>query len=228
MNLFAFSSFILVLCFGWMQFYSAVRHQFNGAIEYKAAAAKAYRQLERERLAWNLEKDQFLDFRQNVATLMPEALKKKGLGVEGYPYRNLASVITRPQSNKIKDLVAKSLFEQGKNHFRKKNFDQSGKLFKEVIAKYGYTAYVNEAYFLLAEGYYQQGKYEDSTRTIQQMLELFPSHELTGFSMIRLGKIYEAQNRNEEAIDIYKTVMRSFPQRDVAGQAKASLKGVDL
>lgn len=228
MNLFAFSSFILVLCFGWMQFYSAVREQFNGVAEYKAASIKAHRQLERERLAWNLEKDQFLEFRQNVATLMPETVKQKGQGLSGYPYRSLASVITKPQSNKIKDLIAKSLFEQGKKHFRNKKYEQSAKLFKDVIAKYSYTTYVNEAYFLLAEGYFQQGQYEESTRTIQQMLELFPAHELTGFSLIRLGKIYEVQNRNEEAIDIYKTVMRSFPQRDVAGQAKASLKGVEL
>ena len=33
--------------------------------------------------------------------------------------------------------------------------------------------------------------------------------------------------RNEEAVDIYKTVLRSYPQRDVASQAKASLRGVD-
>ena len=53
-------------------------------------------------------------------------------------------------------------------------------------------------------------------------------HELTGFALIRLGRIYEMQNRNEEAVDIYKTVLRSYPQRDVASQAKASLKGVEL
>ena len=60
------------------------------------------------------------------------------------------------------------------------------------------------------------------------MVELIPHHELTGFALIRLGRIYEMQNRNEEAVDIYKTVLRSYPQRDVASQAKASLKGVEL
>ena len=60
------------------------------------------------------------------------------------------------------------------------------------------------------------------------MIELFPTHELTGFAMVRLGRIFEAQKRAEEAVDIYKTVLRSFPQRDVASQAKASLKGIEL
>jgi hypothetical protein len=41
-----------------------------------------------------------------------------------------------------------------------------------------------------------------------------------------LGRVYELQNRSEEAVDIYKTVLRSYPQRDVASQAKASLRGI--
>jgi TolA-binding protein len=46
--------------------------------------------------------------------------------------------------------------------------------------------------------------------------------------MVRLGRIYEIENRNEEAVDIYRTVLRSFPQKDVAAQAKSSLRGLDL
>jgi TolA-binding protein len=60
------------------------------------------------------------------------------------------------------------------------------------------------------------------------MVELFPQSELTGFALIRLGSIYQIQNRNEEAVDIYKTVMRSYPQRDVASQARASLRDLEL
>lgn len=211
-----------------MQFYASSREQFNGVREYKELASKRERQLQRERLAWNLEKDQFLAFRYDVATMMPEIVKQKGQGLAGYPIRSLASQLTQPQAEMVRGLVAKSLFEKGKEYFRKREYGKSSKLFKELIEKFGYTTYVAEAYFLLAEGYFQDGQLEESTRTIQQMLELFPAHELTGFSLVRLGRIYEMQNRNEEAIDIYKTVMRSFPQRDVAGQAKASLRGIEL
>ena len=37
-------------------------------------------QNEEEHLAMSLEREQFLEFRQNVATLMPDVLKEKGLG----------------------------------------------------------------------------------------------------------------------------------------------------
>jgi TolA-binding protein len=87
---------------------------------------------------------------------------------------------------------------------------------------------VTESYFLMAEGHFLSNELEECTAIVQQMVDLFPQHELTGFALIRLGRIYEIQNRNEEAVDIYKTVLRSYPQRDVASQAKASLKGVEL
>jgi len=63
---------------------------------------------------------------------------------------------------------------------------------------------------------------------IQRMIDLFPGHEVSGFSMIRLGKIMESRGRASDAIDIYKTVLRTFPQREVASQAKASLAGVSF
>ena len=60
------------------------------------------------------------------------------------------------------------------------------------------------------------------------MLNLYPESELTGFALLRMGKIYEFQDRREDAIDLYQTILRSFPQRDVAGQASRSLRSVEL
>lgn len=228
MKLTPFLSFILVLALGWMQFYASVREQFNGVSEAKQTAQRTHEKLQRERLAWNLERDQFLEFRQDVATLMPDVLKEKGQGEAGYPYRNLASILTKSEANKVRELVAKTMFERGKEYFRNKQYEKSERLFTQLIEKFSYSSYVTESYFLLAEGYFQSGNLEESTRTIQNMMEQFPGHELTGFSLIRMGRIFEAQNRTEEAIDIYKTVLRSFPQRDVASQARGSLKGIDL
>lgn len=228
MNLGTFTSFILLLCLGWMQLYSKVRDEFNPARDLKHQIVKKQEQIERERLAWSLEKDQFLAFREEVAVLLPEAVERRGQGLSGYPIRGLASQMTRTQSDQVRSLVAKSLFESGKRHFLKKDYEKSERALKQVIEKFGYTTYVTDAYFLLSEVYFHQTHLEEATETIRQMVELFPTHELTGFALIRLGKIYEMQRRKDEAVDIYKTVMRSFPQRDVAGQAKASLKGVKL
>jgi TolA-binding protein len=159
---------------------------------------------------------------------MPEILKSKGLGEQGYPYRSLASAISKSESIQIRKTIAKTIFERGKEHFRNKEFAKSERAFRQIISKFSYSPHAPESYFLLAEGLFQSSELEECTLVIHQMIDLFPSHELTGLAMVRLGRIYEIQNRAEEAVDIYRTVLRSFPQRDVASQAKASLRGMDL
>ena len=227
MNLNAFLSLILVLTLGWMQVYSAVREKYNGISELQAKLEDARERYSAREVEVALEREQFLEFRQNIAALMPDVLKEKGLGEEGYPYRSLASTITRSESLAVKQAIAKTLFERGKSYFRDKKYDQGIKVFHQVIDRFGYSPYVAESYFLLTESHFQENELEECTTLIQQMVELFPNHELTGFALVRLGQIYKIQNRNEEAVDILKTVMRSFPQRDVASQAKASLRELD-
>ena len=211
-----------------MQFYSAVRELYNGVGEFKAQIVHLKNRSEQEHLAMTLEREQFLDFRQTVAALMPEVIKEKGEGEDGYVYRSLASTISRGEAEQVRTTIAKTLFESGKEYFRKKQYARANRIFQQVIDRYGFTPYVAESYFLLSESHFQASQLEESTSVILTMVELFPSHELTGFALVRLGRIYEIQNRNEEAVDIYKMVLRSFPQRDVASQAKSSLKGVEL
>jgi tetratricopeptide (TPR) repeat protein len=227
MQLTAFLCVMLVLTAGWMKLYSSAREIFNGVGEYKNEITHLKEQNETERLAMALDREQFIEFRQNVATLMPDELKKKGLGEEGYPYRSLASTISRGEAEGVRMAIAKTMFERGKTYFRAKQFAKAQHVFRQVVDRYGYTPFVPESYFLLAESHFQMNELEECTGVIQTMVELFPHHELTGFALVRLGRIYEMQNRNEEAVDIYKTVLRSYPQRDVASQAKASLRGIE-
>lgn len=227
MKVTTFLSFILVLTLGWMQFYAAVRERFNGIEELQQKVAAIEKHAVQREVEIALDREQFLEFRQNVAALMPDVLKKNGMGEEGYPYRSLASTITKGEALEVKKTIAKTLFERGKSYFRSKEYAKAIKVFKQVVDRFGFSTYVAEAYFLMAESHFQQNELEECTTTVNTMVELFPHHELTGFSLIRLGRIYEIQNRNEEAIDIYRTVMRSYPQRDVASQAKASMRGLD-
>lgn len=227
MKLNAFLSFILVLTLGWMQFYAAVREKFNGIEELQDKVAHLEDLANEREIAIAMDREEFLEFRQNVATLMPGVLKEKGLGEEGYPFRSLASTVARKEAMDVKKAIAKTLFERGQGYFRDKKYAQAVKVFQQVIDRFGFSTFVAESYFLMAESHFQENELEECTTTIQQMVELFPQHELTGFALVRLGRIYEIQNRNEEAVDIYRTVMRSFPQRDVASQAKASMRSLN-
>ena len=228
MKLLSFLCLIVMLTAGWMRVYFGARELFNGNGDLKAEISHLQNLTEEMKTATAVEREQFTEFRQNVATLMPNVLKENGIGLEGYPIRSLASTISRSESQMVRETIAKTLFQRGKEYFRKGEYAKAKGLFHQIIDRFGFTPFVAESYFLLAESHFQQNELEACTGIVQQMVELFPQHELTGFALIRLGRVYQLENRNEEAIDIYKTVLRSYPQRDVASQAKASLKGIDL
>lgn len=228
MNLSQFTILNLFLALLWMQVYSSARHIYSGLTEHKAEIRHLHQALQARDTELKMHEEHFLEFRQNVATLMPDVLKEKGLGEEGYPFRSLASTLSKTDSVEIRKTLAKTLFEQGKEFYRREEYQKANRMFRSVIENYGFSPYVVESYFLMSEGHFQSGEFEECTSLVQRMVELFPSHELTGFAMIRLGGIYRVQNRTEEAIEIYRTVLRSFPQRDVARQAKESLRGLEL
>jgi TolA-binding protein len=223
-----FLSFILVLALGWMQFFWTAQKHFNGVGEYKEKIEALNVQVNEQRLKTKLAQEDYLEFRQNVASLMPHVLPIAGQGEKGYPLRNLAAVLAPGSNEAVTQLISKTLFERGQQLFREKKFQESNHVFKQFIDRYSYSQHTPEAYFLWLDGSFQLGDFSQCAELANQMVELFPGTELTGFALLRLGRVFENQGRAEDAVDIYKTVMRSYPQRDLSSEAKKSLQGLDL
>ena len=60
------------------------------------------------------------------------------------------------------------------------------------------------------------------------MIRLYPESELTGFSLLRLAKIYERRDRIEDAAEIYRSISQNFTQAELKRQAELSLRAVDI
>lgn len=165
------------------------------------------------------------DYQQQVATLVPAAIEGKN-SRDAYPLRQLASIAGGGDLIQIER--ASGLFEEAKKAFREKNLEEASDLFGRLINRFPVSAHVIEAHFLMAETYYQQKEYADAVATIEKMIDLFPENELTGYALLRLGKIYEIQDRPEDAGDIYRAVQANFRQADLVRQAQASLQAVQL
>ena len=188
-------------------------------------------QLKQAELETALVKDQFFGFRQEVAMNLPTLLPSLKDSAQGYAARSIASVTQKPglkNQEASQEVLAELSFSKAKNAFQTKNFEKSEHLLKEFIRRYGFSTHAPDAHFLLVESLYQQGKAEETVEAIRKVIDLFPGHEVAGFSMIRLGKIMEDQGQAGNAADIYKKVIRSFPQREVASLAAASLAGVNF
>ena len=218
--------FSLVMTVLWAMVFSAARWEYSGVKQYQAEAAHYQKLLKQQELKTALAEIQMSEFRERVATLMPGKIPQNT--EKHYPLRMLASSVRKNNPYLMNLVTAKNLMEKGKRDFRNGEFGRAAQSFKTVISHYSYSPDVLEAYFLYSEGLYQTRNFELCAQTIQTMIELFPDSELTGFAMLRLGRIFEAQKRSSEALDIYKTVVRSFPQRDLASQAVNSIRLLEL
>jgi TolA-binding protein len=70
--------------------------------------------------------------------------------------------------------------------------------------------------------------FEACIEVIDGMMDLYPDSDLTGFAILRLGKIYENQDRIEDAIEMYKAVLKNYTDKSLVQQAQANLKAVAL
>lgn len=217
---------ILMLTTALTQAYSAFREHFSGVDEYRKQVTELKEQVRRKDLERAIVAQQMAEFQQHVGEILPEAIKDRGQGEKGYPLRSLASVVVRPQSDEMREKLIETFFLQGKKRFSQGEYRQANRIFRKVINDYSYSVHIVESYFLLSEGLFQMRQFKQCAETVERMVELFPESELTGFALIRLGQVFEYQRRSDEAVEIYQTVLRSYPYRDVATQAVQSLKAV--
>lgn len=222
-----FLSAMSILFIGWISILGIFRTHFAKQDVEKERIPILQAALERERLRSDILKEQFVDFKVHVATILPEALDQYEKKEQGFPLRSLASVVQKPKTDKLVEGLSVAPFERAKHEFSNKNYEESAQLLQKYIREYPFSSKLPESYFLLMESYYQDKNFGDCTKTIDAMVRHFPENEMTGFALIRMAKIMEEQGRNRDASDIYRTVLKSFPYRDVASSATDSLRRIN-
>ncbi len=177
----------------------------------------------RERLA----QEDNQETREVIAQNLPGLLKGLPETSKTYQLRTIASVVNS-SSKTLKFERASSLLERAKEEFRAHNYHESNVRLEGLLKSYPDSIHGPEARFLLVEGYYQSKDYEACIEVVEQMIRLYPESELTGFSLLRLAKIYERRDRIEDAAEIYRSISQNFSQAELKRQAELSLKAVDI
>ena len=222
-----FVAFCLVLVTALVSAHALFRHTLSPVKRMEKEIAALEKEKREADFKARLVAHQLADYQQHVATVLPDAMRDNS-DQTNYPLRQLASVIGGGGDNGLEIERASGLMERAKAAFRLKNFDLSNSILQKVIDRFPDSAHVPEANFLLAEGQFQLKDYEASVMTIERMIDLYPENELTGFALLRLGSIFEIQERLEDAGDIYRAVITNFKRPDLVKQAGISLKAVAL
>jgi TolA-binding protein len=227
MPLSLFGSFILVLCVFWSWSFTIFSRYFSSQSHDKVAVEEFKEERDTAEMQLRLLQEEMFSYQQQVASLLPDLPGKDFKGARGYPLRQLASTMPSADSSDLRERLSKAYLLRGKAQFRDNHLPEAIRILSDFIARYPYSPDIGEAYFLLSESYFRAHDFESATKWINKMVALFPSNELTGFALIRLGQIFEFERRPEEAVEVYQTVLRSFPQREVASQAAESIKSLE-
>lgn len=228
MSLNRFVLSILILMMGLLETHHYFQNYFSESDSLKIKVESLNHKIKRESVKRALLYHQFSEFRQDVAHLLPDVIKDLEKNQSDYPLRNLASIVYEPTTLNFSLEKASSIMNKGKSVFNEKKFKVSNNYFTQILNDHSDSLYIVEAHFLLAEGQFQLEEYEKCVKTLDAMITLFPENPLTGFALLRLAKIYEKQDRYEDASFVYKTIIKNFEMEKLISQAKVSLRAIEL
>ena len=217
------SVWLLLISTGFFQLYSAFQSHFSGIDELQLQVTQLSRQVSRARAQASLARFHAENLRQTYASLAGEndQLKKSFSG------RNLASILTSEGDQALEIEPAASLFSRGKSEFLKGHYATANEIFTKVKDNYPYSSYLVETYFLLSEGLYQTGEKESCLQIVKAMVNHYPENDLTGFALLRVASVMRERERNEDALEIYRSILRSFTNPELKKQAKTLMSEVD-
>ncbi|MFS4460014.1 tetratricopeptide repeat protein [Bdellovibrio sp. HCB2-146] len=216
-----FVVFCLCLTVGLMGVYVTFVGHFNGKKEFEMRLSAKQKEVEQERFQNALLSYQLKDFQQSVAQLMPDEKKL----VAQYDLKTFSSAVRSPASESAIDLSG-VLFEKGKTYFNNQDYERAIKEFNSLLEKYPLSRYSVESQFFVAESYFLKRDFRNSLERIDEMVTQYPSHDLTGFILLRMGQISELNNQTEEASEIYNTVLKNFQNDSLKKQAAKLAKSV--
>lgn len=217
----------LMIAVGMSSLYFSVKNHYSGIDLYKQKIVQLEKEVEKKDFKNSLLTSDFLSFRQQVAMMIPGEIQNQKSPME-YSLRNLASVIGSSETNVSYIAEMRALLQRAKADFKTGKYFDSNKAFAEFIQKFPYSSDLVEAHYLLAEGQFQLRYFNDCVQTIENMVDLFPENELTGYALLRLGRVYEIQGRPEEAVEMYKTILSLFPNASLGREARKAMGDVNL
>jgi TolA-binding protein len=196
---------------------------FNGHESYERQISLLKKDMAQADFERTLATHQLKDFQITVAQALPENSKIQA----DFRLKNLASVVRSPASVQPLDLSA-VIYERARKSFADEKYDKAIKEFNRLLDEYPLSSHVVESRFFVAESYFLKKDYKNSLLQIDEMVTQYPDSDLTGFILLRMGQISEANNQVEEASEVYRTVIKNFKNENLVSQAKKLSQGVEF
>jgi TolA-binding protein len=181
--------------------------------------------LMQEKLKSELVLARLEDFKQEVALHIGDQKKLEGPS----SLRDLASVIPNYRSGeKNTERTSLHYFKMGKQAFDEGLYEVAIQRFLETVSKYPDSSAQLEASYFLVRSFYITGNKQEALAWSEKMLKQFPESQWTAKAMIVMAHIYIDQNRKNDALDVYQTVLNTFKEEELQEEVKKQLVEMGL
>ncbi len=128
---------------------------------------------------------------------------------------------------------AKRLYERGFVHYAKGEFEDSIRVYKEFLRRFGDDSHADNAQYWIGEANYRLKRYEASEAAYRQVLRNYAHRStLEGFktpdAIYRLGHIYLARNMIGRAQYYFSNAARRFPESTAGRKSRSELDAIEV
>lgn len=141
-----------------------------------------------------------------------------GIGGGFYLYLNNLNKKFHQKFTQAQNLYfeAKTVQEQEK---KVEKLKKAAQIYQEVIQQRFWSGNREEAFFYLANTFYELGDYQESIRVLEEFRKKFPDSYFSPWANLKLALIYEKTEKYQEALELYENIGQRYPQSSVAPEA---------
>ncbi len=222
-GIFLITTFLVLLFWQWAYF--QLKGHYNGLNDAQVEVSLLTEEVQRAKVRTEVVQYQFDLFKQQIASVLPGYIKEPGINDEMRSQRRgLASVVQAPSSEYLMLAQIEASADELRSLFEKRQYKQVIRKAKNILALNPVSTSLVAVYFMLAESYYQTNELDHCLSVAQQMTQLFPEHEKTGYILLRVGLFLKEKNRLEEARNMFSLVAHAFAEeRELKAQSEGLL-----
>lgn len=202
---FLFLTFVMVITTGMTVVYYTAKDSFGDSVTIRRENKRLSAQLARSELQEQILSERYYDYAQNVAKVLGQ--REKNLA--NWSELNLLHVSRMPAADHLA-VDSNLLLSRGKALFADGDYAKAAATFLDLEKRYPGAPGVIEGRFLRAESYYLLGQTDQCLTVIDEMMNFYPDHPMTGYLMLRLSQVLHYRKRTPEALDVLEMIRNGF------------------
>jgi TolA-binding protein len=206
-------------------FYAEVRSLYNNDRLFRYEIHKLQESLKEKEIIQAKTQFQLDDLRTLVAIHLPQTGQAVAQEVRDWSRSLRLPASTSPAEENIQPRST-IVFTNALRLFENRDYAKSIKEFHRLIDEFPSSPYVIRSYLYIVDAHMQKREFRNATLIVNQMLDLFPDSQWTGYGLLRLGQMSEMSGEREQAATLYRMVFDNFDDPVLKDKADKLEKGL--